>query len=90
MNGDKIDLAEIETITRQWFGRDAHPVLALVRVVRAAREMEAVIARFGEDSFLASYEKCWDSLHAALSPFTDSAQESSDSAESASGVRSDD
>ena len=63
MSGEKIDLAEVEAITRRWYGM-THPVLALVRAVRAAQTLNNTPASVNN----------WKALDAALSPFTDSAE----------------
>lgn len=62
MSDEKIDLADIEAITRQWYGSE-HPVLALVRVARVAR----VYANSGHVAHRLE-------LEAELAAFTDSAE----------------
>ncbi len=67
MSDEKIDLAEVEAITRRWYGM-THPVLALVRAVRAARDL----------AHKGYHPRRWPDFVAALAPFTDSAEVRSD------------
>lgn len=78
MSWEKIDLDLVYrsavVLPSHWYQRAN--TLALVRVARGAREL---MSWYGQD--LKDFPPAVQELAAALSPFTDSAQESSDSAE---------